>query len=297
LQKVVAIKTNKWYNDSMKIKRWVIFLFVLFNVNNVYSLTSDANIDWRIIASSKEIIIANTNEIKNIDRTVLNKYYEYNILVNNILKGISEGRKIFKIYMNDENYKYIESLEYDKEVIIFLISTYDGYGNNNYLAEYSIEDTIILNTELNKNTIKDEIISQKNIIQNKLYENFTIIRKDYNMVRKTINNITNIILEKHSFTKLEKMDMEGVPYIILLMENYKKIPSGSISLKNKSENAFEEFRHYGPELVIDALAAILNQITGEDFGFIYNGESTQEERELTLNGWRIYLYYLKNGNA
>jgi hypothetical protein len=47
-------------------------------------------------------------------------------------------------------------------------------------------------------------------------------------------------------------------------------------------------RHYGPEKVVDALAAILNQITGQDFGFIYNG-ATDSERTETIQGWRDFL--------
>ena len=60
------------------------------------------------------------------------------------------------------------------------------------------------------------------------------------------------------------------------------------SLKNKSPEAFEGLRHYGPQKVVDALAAILNQITGQNFGFIYNG-ATDAERTKTVRGWRDFL--------
>jgi hypothetical protein len=59
--------------------------------------------------------------------------------------------------------------------------------------------------------------------------------------------------------------------------------------RNKSPQAFEGLRHYGPEKVVDALAAILNQITGQDFGFIYNG-TTDAERDKTVRGWRDFLH-------
>jgi hypothetical protein len=45
---------------------------------------------------------------------------------------------------------------------------------------------------------------------------------------------------------------------------------------------------YGPEKIVDALAAILNQITGRDFGFIYNG-GTDEQRTTAVQGWRNFL--------
>ncbi len=39
--------------------------------------------------------------------------------------------------------------------------------------------------------------------------------------------------------------------------------------------------------MVDALAAVLNQITGRNFGFIYNGAS-EEERRSAVDGWRHY---------
>jgi len=46
-------------------------------------------------------------------------------------------------------------------------------------------------------------------------------------------------------------------------------------------------RHYAPQVVVDALAAILNQITGQHFGFIYNG-ATEVERAKTIQGGAIF---------
>ncbi len=40
--------------------------------------------------------------------------------------------------------------------------------------------------------------------------------------------------------------------------------------------------------VVDAVAAILDQITGQHFGFIYNG-ATAAERATTVCGWREWL--------
>jgi hypothetical protein len=60
-------------------------------------------------------------------------------------------------------------------------------------------------------------------------------------------------------------------------------------LGNKSSGAFEGIRHYGPEVIVEALAAILNQITGESYSpQIVNG-GTERERKAAIDGWRIYL--------
>lgn len=50
----------------------------------------------------------------------------------------------------------------------------------------------------------------------------------------------------------------------------------------------EPIRFYGPAKVVDALAAILNQITGKSFGFIYNG-GTEAERTSSVRGWHDFL--------
>jgi hypothetical protein len=69
-----------------------------------------------------------------------------------------------------------------------------------------------------------------------------------------------------------------------------------ISIRNKSRDAFEGLRHYGPEEIVDALAAILNQITGKNFGFIYNG-ATDPGRDKTVRGWRDFLQHNTCGDV
>jgi hypothetical protein len=79
-------------------------------------------------------------------------------------------------------------------------------------------------------------------------------------------------------------------HIIARMDDRRSLPDPRISLRNKSPDAWEGIRFYGPEKVVDALAAILNQITGRDFGFIYNGdEATEAERTKAVSGWRHWL--------
>lgn len=48
------------------------------------------------------------------------------------------------------------------------------------------------------------------------------------------------------------------------MDDRRKLPVPQISLRNEAPDAFEGIRHYGPQVVVGALAAILSQITGQD---------------------------------
>jgi hypothetical protein len=94
--------------------------------------------------------------------------------------------------------------------------------------------------------------------------------------------------EQQAFSDLETLGCAAVPAIIKRMDDRRKLPVPRISLRNKSPDAFEGMRHYSPQVVVDALAAILSQITGQGFGFISNG-ATEAERTKTIQGWRDFL--------
>lgn len=87
------------------------------------------------------------------------------------------------------------------------------------------------------------------------------------------------------FDQLIAMGPEAVPTLVALMDDRRPLAWSGISLENRAPDAFEAVRHYGPVLMMDALAAVLSQITGEHFGFIYNG-ATEAERAATVAGWR-----------
>jgi len=90
--------------------------------------------------------------------------------------------------------------------------------------------------------------------------------------------------EQQAFSDLEVLGCPAVPAIIKRMDDRRNLPDPRISLRNNSPDAFEGMRHYGPQVVVDALGAILNQITGQHFGFIYNG-ATEVGRAKTIQGW------------
>lgn len=94
--------------------------------------------------------------------------------------------------------------------------------------------------------------------------------------------------EKKAFSDLEALGCPAVPAIIRRMDDRQSLPYAQIDLRNLSPDAFESVRHYGPIEVVDALAAILNQLTAQDFGFIYNG-ATDDERTKAVQGWQQFL--------
>jgi hypothetical protein len=104
------------------------------------------------------------------------------------------------------------------------------------------------------------------------------------LIEKMLNRAT----EHQAFADLEALGCPAVPAIIHRMNDRRRLPDPYISFVNKSPDAFEALLNYGPQEVVDALAAILNQITGRHFGSIYNG-ATDTERTKTVQGWRDFL--------
>jgi hypothetical protein len=110
------------------------------------------------------------------------------------------------------------------------------------------------------------------------------------MLRKVaalVEQTTKAGTENLAFAELEALSAEGVPYIVAHLGDARPLPVQQISLVNHPANAFEGLRHYGPKTVHDALAAILNQITGQSFEFVSNG-STPEQRATNKQQWQAW---------
>ena len=90
-----------------------------------------------------------------------------------------------------------------------------------------------------------------------------------------------------AFAQLEALGLPVVPYLVGRLGDMRSLPTHKISLANTSPGAFEGLRHYSPETVHDALAAILNQLTGQDFVAVYNGASVRE-RQANAAQWQAW---------
>jgi hypothetical protein len=107
-------------------------------------------------------------------------------------------------------------------------------------------------------------------------------------IRELVSALPRATPEKQKaiFQKLEAMGQAGVPAIVASMDDRRRLAVPQITLVNHNPEAFEGLRHYGPELIVDALDAILNQITGFG-GSIVNGGS-ERERQAAVAAWRVY---------
>ena len=100
-----------------------------------------------------------------------------------------------------------------------------------------------------------------------------------------VNATTRKASEEKAFAELTSLGNEAVPYLVGHLGDTRKLPIKHLNLINTAPDAFEGIRHYGPEVVHDGLSAVLNQLTGKSFEFVFNG-STPAERESDRKQWQ-----------
>ena len=91
-----------------------------------------------------------------------------------------------------------------------------------------------------------------------------------------------------AFDAILELGCRAVPEIVDRMDDRRELPVKYIRLKNDSPQAFEAFRQYGPEVLTDALAAILDDIVFADCGFIFNG-ATEAQRVASVQCWQKFV--------
>jgi hypothetical protein len=107
-------------------------------------------------------------------------------------------------------------------------------------------------------------------------------------VKQQLDALADSRLAEDAVGKLVSMGCGAVPALVRQMDDRRPFAADEIALENRSPGALEGVRVYSPELIVDAIAAILNHLSGETFGFIYNGASAAL-RERTVDKWRTWL--------
>ena len=245
---------------------------------------------WISIAKSPYILTGtlqvDTNEIKKIMRTK-SAYIEIDFAIDTVLKGDIPSKEII---INKYIYSKKEKRQNRNDSNLFLfngkksiVSLALGYSGGYYLSSiFPVTDEV-----------KNELAKQNEIIASKAYTKICPTIQYSSKVKSLIDDMLVESKATAAYAKLEELGIQAVPAIICQMDDQRELAVKHITLKNKSPNAWEATRHYSPELVVDVLEAILNQITGKSFGSIHNG-GTEDERANTVNGWRIYLWHLFN---
>lgn len=257
---------------------------------------------WKSIAAStliaKGVFQVDTNKIKEIKESK-NDYIEVKLIIDSVLKGDIPSKEITirdYICSKDGEWPYCDEtdlVQFNKKRTIILLGK-DGITSQEiyiYSNPYYKIESIFLESEESK--IKEEIAKQEMITKD---VNLHSICSNDSVSSKVKNLIEDMLIKakaEEAYAELEKMGFDAAPSIICQMDDRRDLALKGISLKNKNPEFWEANRHYGPKVIVDVLAAILNQITNECFNFIYNG-GNEEERANEVRAWRTYLWHAVN---
>lgn len=218
------------------------------------------------------------------------QYIDLPIQITDSIKDGPPDVLLVRYYNTESQYRptsaALTNLEKD-QAILFLIQV-DGPGSTAglYFAGNS-PDALRPASEASIAATRSEVGRQERLLES-WQPDATL--QYYNKVRELIASLGNVSGEDQQrvFDSLEGLGADAVPAIVAQMDDRRRLQTQAISLKSPSADSYEAIMHYGPELVVDGLAAILPQITGVSFGArILNGGSARE-RDAVVAGWRIY---------
>lgn len=213
-------------------------------------------------------------------------YLEIPIRIESAMKGdIGSGVSI-RHYPKDRPYSPtnadLRKLS-GKSSILFLTKIDIG-APGFYFAGYS-RDALKPATDLQLAAVGAEVIRQQEVLHS---WHTDTSQPHFSEVQALLSKLGQVsgTEQQQIFDRLEGFGTEAVPTIIAQVDDRRPLATPAIALTN-GLGAFEGVRHYGPKLVVDALVAILGQITGKNFGDIVNGGSDRQ-RNNAIAAWRIY---------
>lgn len=260
---------------------------------------------WNLVAQSHMIIVGTptvpVDQFEPAQRTGHGRYIDFDTSVQQCLKGVPCPKTIASRHyiFADGRLESIDgalvSANGTASVLFLLIDMGGKVGHGaNSLAGHTAAAVQPATPELIRD-ITAEVAAQQEIVR-RFSENFPIGNEPlYGKVKSLIEAMLNRRKQKKAFAELEALGKAAVPAMIMQMDDRRELPVKAISLRNPP-NSFEDFRHYGPEVVADAMAAIVGQITGESFGTIHNGAS-EPHRKAEIDTWRIYLHRTRFGET
>ena len=260
---------------------------------------------WKLVAQSHIIIVGTpsvpADQIEESERSGEHRYIDVPVRVKNCLKGDPCPETIVVRYFtrpawyNPAPRTLVESSGNQSVLFLTQVDTQTITGLPEiYFAGHTPKAIQPSSEELIRQ-VGVEALAQKQIID-QFARNFRPEDEPSHVkVRSLIEATLHRRTEKRAFAQLEALGEAAVPAMIMFMDDRRELPLKEISLRN-GPGGFEPFRHYGPKVVVDAIAAILNQITQEDFGTIVNGGS-ERERKAMIDGWRVYLHRKRFGTS
>jgi hypothetical protein len=253
--------------------------------------------EWKLVTQSDLILKARltvpVDAIREAMRTGNHSYLTFRATVTGVLKGLPTLPTVHvRVYTAPAAYAPSPQAvinRHQKDALLFLVRSDDPAVAGLHFAGSTPKALDTIDPKVIK-AVLAEVQNQRRIL-NTFQASRTAQPDTYHQtVKALIEKMLHERTEAAAFQKLEQMGQAAVPSMIRLMDDRRLLPIPQISLENRSPNAFEGIAHYGPKLVVDAMAVLLEAMSGESFGTIANGGS-ERERAATVDSWRIYLYY------
>lgn len=109
-------------------------------------------------------------------------------------------------------------------------------------------------------------------------------------VHRWVDALTHERDEQKAVSALVSLGPDAVPYLIGELGDMRPLPAVSVTIH--MSGSFEGLSHYGPKVVHDAVALVLNGSTGKNFEFVYNGADPAVRRRNTRQwqDWCVATY-------
>jgi hypothetical protein len=257
---------------------------------------------WPLVATAKVIVTGSLSvpveEIRKCQASTKHAHVNLTVKRDQVLKGSVPEEFTVKWFTRPAHHspdpERVMQLDGQK-VMLFLTLLGDEPGREFYFAGSSPQALTEPGEPLQKQ-VRSEILLQQKVLGAIEKSIPPVDHALLGKVGKLIDATTRKDTQTDAFRQLEALGWDGVPAMILLMDDRRDLAVPHIELENQPGH-FEGIRQYGPRQVVDAVAAILNQITAENFGFIYSGDVTEEDRMEAVAGWGMYLYHWKKSEG
>ncbi len=245
-------------------------------------------------------VSAPSQQIRDAQRTGNHDYVDISVGAINCLKGPCGSLQTLTLRYytkgapyNPDPSKIIAAS--GKKAMLFLAQVDEGDKQSSYFAGHTgnalQQYSAALNTRV-RTLVNEQADIPRRIACMNIPANDTL----YPKVKSLVDAMTSADSQFKAFKELEALGAPALPAMVSLMNDRRPLAYRQISLANHNPKAFEAVRHYGPQLTVDALAALANQIDGGNFGFIMNGGS-ERERVFAWLGWQIHLYRMLASDA
>lgn len=247
---------------------------------------------WTLCATAGTIVTGTLHvpvkELRQASRSG-GRYLTATVDVADVLKGERADATAVTFYTEDRSYapKREQLIALDgKPVLLFLSAVPDSASpakTSTYFAGYTADALRALSVS-EVEEIRAEIARQQRVLRTwRPHPEWPHEAEVKQLIEKMLVRETQM----RAFKDLEDLGAGAVPAIIDLMDDRRPLGNPLITLDNPP-GAFETHRIYGPKLVVDALAAILNQMTGTAFGPSISNGGSEVQRQRVVDGWRIY---------